>query len=71
LRRTLGGWELVSIDVTGSHPPSREGFVWILTLQDHFSKWVEAFPMRRHTAPIVASILFNKVYKRFAVTDTE
>ena len=31
-------WELVSIDITGPHPTSREGFSWILTIQDHFSK---------------------------------
>src|SRR5208282_3763208 len=38
LRPIVSGepWELVSIDITGPHPTSREGFSWILTLQDHF-----------------------------------
>ena len=55
-------WEIVSIDITGPHPTSKDGFSWILTLQDHFSKWVEAFPLRRHTAPIVARTLFDRVF---------
>jgi transposase InsO family protein len=58
-------WEVVSVDITGPHPTSHDGFVWILTLQDHFSKWVEAYPLRRHTAPIVARTLFDKVFTRF------
>src|SRR5664279_3645104 len=58
-------WELVSIDITGPHPTSREGFSWILTVQDHFSKWVEAFALRRHTAPIVARTLCDNVFMRY------
>lgn len=34
--------EIVSIDITGPHPTSRDGFNWILTVQDHMSKWTEA-----------------------------
>ena len=58
-------WELVSIDITGPHPTSRDGYSWILTLQDHFSKWVEAIPIRRHTAPIVARALYEEVFTKF------
>jgi len=56
---------MVSIDVTGPHPTSYDGFTWILTVQDHFSKWVEAYPLRKHTAPVVAQVLFEKVFTRF------
>jgi len=36
-----------------------------LTLQDHYSKWTEAFPIRRHTASVVARVLFDQVFSRF------
>ena len=39
-------WEMVSIDITGPHRTSRDGYNFILTLQDHNSKWTEAFPHR-------------------------
>jgi transposase InsO family protein len=58
-------WERVSIDVTGPHPPSTKGHRFILTLVDHFSKWAEAFAIRRHTAPVVAKILVTQVFARF------
>jgi transposase InsO family protein len=58
-------WELLSIDITGPHPTSRQGYNYILTLQDHFSKWAEAVPIRRHTAPIIARIIFEQVFMRF------
>ena len=58
-------WEILSLDITGPHPVSKQGFMYILTMQDHFSKWAEAVPIRRHTAPIVARAVFEQVFMRF------
>ena len=58
-------WELLSLDITGPHPASAQGHCYILTMQDNFTKWAEAFAIRRHTAPIVAHILFHQVIMRF------
>lgn len=58
-------WELLSLDITGPHTTSSQGHVYILTMQDNFTKWAEAFAIRRHTAPIVANILFHQVIMRF------
>ena len=60
-------WETVSIDITGPHPRSNKGNVFILTLVDHFSKWAEAIPLRNHTAPTVAKALFDHVFCRFGM----
>ena len=62
-------WERMSIDVTGPHPPSAKGHRFILTLVDHFSKWAEAFAIRRHTAPVIAKILVTQVFARFGCPD--
>jgi transposase InsO family protein len=58
-------WELLSLDITGPHPPSRQEHRFILTMQDHFTKWAETVPIRRHTAPIVARAVFETIFMRF------
>jgi len=53
-------WFRISIDITGPHPRSSKSNQHILTLVDHFSKWV-----RNHTAPTVARALMTHVFSRF------
>ena len=60
-------WETISIDITGPHPRSLKGYVYMLTVYDHFSKWAEALPIRNHTAPVVATALFTNVLLRFGM----
>ena len=55
-------WERLGIDVTGPHPTSANGNVYILTVIDHFTKWVELFPMRNQEASTVAKILVDRVF---------
>ena len=54
-------WERIGIDVTGPHPTSSAGNCYILTVIDHFTKWVELMPMRNQEATTVAKLLFQKV----------
>jgi len=54
-------WERISIDITGPHPRSRNGNVFLLTIMDHYSKWADAIPIPNHTAATVARVLFNRV----------
>ena len=60
-------WERISIDITGPHPRSSRGNIYILTMVDHFSKWAEAIPLSRHTAPVVARALMTHVFSRFGM----
>jgi transposase InsO family protein len=60
-------WEVVSIDITRPHPKSRKGHVYILTVQDHFTKWAEALPVRNHDATTVSIAFFNHVFVRFGM----
>jgi hypothetical protein len=60
-------FETISIDITGPHPRSRNGFNFILTVQYQFTKWAEAIPLRNHTAPLVADALFKNIFMRFGM----
>lgn len=46
--------ERIGVDIIGPHPWSRNGYVYILTLVDYFSKWADAFPLRKQEATTVA-----------------
>jgi len=62
-------WQRVSIDITGPHPRSTKGNVYILTLVDHFSKWGEVLPIPNHTAATVAKVLVTHVFSRFGAPE--
>ena len=55
-------WERLGIDVTGPHPTSSRGNMYVLTIIDHFTKWIELFPMRNQEASTVAHILVDRVF---------
>jgi transposase InsO family protein len=57
--------ERIGLDVTGPHPKSSTGYVYILTYVDYFSKWCDDFPMRNQEASTVASILVDRVFAYF------
>jgi transposase InsO family protein len=60
-------FERLAIDITGPHPKSRAGHVYILTAIDPFTKWAEAMPLRNHEAPTVARALLENVFSRFGI----
>ena len=60
-------WERLAIDITGPHPRSRNGFTYILTGIDLFTKWAFAFPVRNHEAVTVAHVLVDRVFAVFGI----
>jgi transposase InsO family protein len=54
----------MSIDLTGPHPRTPRGSVFILTCTDVFSKWTEAFPLPNKEAATVARVLVEQVFCR-------
>lgn len=57
-------WQIAACDVMGPYPttPSRNRFLLVVT--DHFSKWVELFPLRKLTAKVIVDKLME-VFTRF------
>jgi len=58
-------FEKLHFDLTGPHPRSRRGSVYIVTCIDAFSKWAEAFLSPNKEAATVARILVEQVICRF------
>ena len=58
-------WEVLSIDITGPHPKSNKGSVYILTAMDSFSKFAFAFPIRNQEAVTIAKVLVDQVFAYF------
>ena len=49
----------VATDITGPFPISERGYRYVLVVQDQFSKWVEAYPIKDQSAETVAHVLFT------------
>jgi len=60
-------FEMISVDITGKYPKSSRGNEYIVTVVDMFSKWGEAYPVRVHTAPVVAKVLVDNFFSRFGM----
>jgi len=57
-------FEVIAVDITGPHPKSSRGNEYIVTVIDLFTKWAEAYPVRNHTAPVVAKVLMDNIISR-------
>ncbi|XP_044755050.1 uncharacterized protein LOC123314004 [Coccinella septempunctata] len=63
-------WDTVSTDIVGPLPRSRKGNCYLVVMQDRFSKWVEARPLRRATANGVYQALYEDVILKFGCPKT-
>ena len=60
-------FERIAIDILGGLPRSHDGFLYIMVVEDYFSKWVEAYCLTEHTAQAVADKLLTQWICRFGV----
>jgi hypothetical protein len=63
--QTRGPWDMLAIDLMGPLPTTQKGNTQLLVVVDHFSKWVELFPLRKATAQAVAQKLENEIFCRW------
>ena len=60
-------WERVAFDIVGPLKQTARGNRFILTVVDYFTKWVEAYPLKEHTAKTVANTIVTEWVSRYGV----
>ena len=53
-------FDRIGMDILDTHRPAARGNRYILVISDYFSKYSDAFPLRRHTAKNVAQLLMTR-----------
>jgi hypothetical protein len=66
-----GPMQRLHCDLTGPHTRSKNGFVYLFTAIDYFTKYLVAVPLRNKTAWSVANALVTKVYLVFGCSETQ
>ena len=59
LTLAVNSWETVGIDLLGPLPVTDEGYRWLLTIVDQFSRWPMAIPLRGKTTGEIARALHD------------
>jgi len=53
--------EKMGMDLIGLLPKSKQGHIYALVMQDYFTKWPEAIPLKDATAKSVAGALLSVI----------
>ena len=51
--------EKVGVDLMGPFAQTTNGMTYVMVIQDHFTKWLEAVPLPNKAAVTVADAMFN------------
>ena len=53
-------FDRIAMDILDTHRTTSKKHRYVLVISDYFSKYTDAFPLRRHTAKAVANVLVNR-----------
>ena len=60
-------FDMVAMDILDTKITTKHDHRYILVISDYFTKWTDAFPLRRHTALDVARVLVSRFVVYFGV----
>jgi hypothetical protein len=63
--KSHGPWDILALDLMGPFPATQRKNTQLLVVVDHFSKWVELFPLTKATAHSIARKLEQEVFCRW------
>ena len=55
------------LDLIGPINPPSNGHIWILAATEHFSKWVEAIPLKKATKAAISNFIREHITTRFRI----
>lgn len=59
--------DVVTVDILSGLPATADGMKYLLVVVDHFSKWLEAFPLPDQEAATCLRALYNGFFARFGL----
>ena len=62
-------FQKLSVDFVGPLPTSSRGHRFLFTVKDTFSRWFEAFPVRRASAEAACRCLEDHIFARFGIPE--
>ncbi|CAC5363767.1 unnamed protein product [Mytilus coruscus] len=62
---TGGRFERIGTDIAGPFPISNNGNMYIVVIEDYFTKFIEIFPIPNMEATTVAEVMFKGWIKRY------
>ncbi|CAL9012951.1 unnamed protein product, partial [Prunus brigantina] len=65
--RTPWPFHTWGLDLIGTIHPRSDGYIWILTATEYFTKWVEAIPLRKATGAAVSNFIREYIVCRFGI----
>ena len=57
----------IAMDILGPLPKTKQGNKYILVIGDHFTRWMEAYPIPEQTSKIIAEKLVKEFMARFGI----
>jgi hypothetical protein len=70
LRQPTVPFQTLSVDLMGPYPRTQGGSTHLLTVEDLFTRWLEAYPMRRTTTHDVARQLEEHFFHRYGYPES-
>ena len=64
---SYGPWDMLSVDIVGPLPRTKDGYRFVLSVMDCFSRYVILIPLWQHTAEAVSRALYENVIAYFGV----
>ena len=58
--------QIVSVDIMGPLPATQDGCKYVLVAADHFTRWVEVYPIKNQEAQTVSRKLIDEMFCRFS-----
>jgi len=62
-------FQKICIDFVGKLTPSKKGNCYILTVEDTFTRWIEAFPLAAATAENAMNLLRTEIFPRYGIPE--